>query len=77
MSPSASQSEPFPPRQCPLQSFGLSITRLFLPRVGDLADFELTSADMALRGADVGQDSFVVVRSRFLDGFYAPPWRVP
>lgn len=33
--------------------------------------------DMALRGANVGQDSFVIVRSRFLDGFHAPPWRTP
>jgi predicted acylesterase/phospholipase RssA len=31
--------------------------------------------DMALRGSDVGQDSFLVVRSRFLDGFYATNWR--
>jgi patatin-like phospholipase/acyl hydrolase len=31
--------------------------------------------DMALRGSNVGQDSFVVVRSRFLDGFHAPHWR--
>lgn len=31
--------------------------------------------DMALRGANVGQDSFIAVRSRFLDGFYAPDWR--
>jgi hypothetical protein len=51
--------------------------RQFLPRLRDLADFDLTSEDMAPRGADVGQDSFVVVWSRFLDGFHAPPWRVP
>jgi patatin-like phospholipase/acyl hydrolase len=31
--------------------------------------------DMALRGSNVGQDSFVAVRSRFLDGFHAPDWR--
>ncbi len=32
--------------------------------------------DMALRGANVGQDSFLTVRSRFLDGFHAPGWRL-
>jgi patatin-like phospholipase/acyl hydrolase len=31
--------------------------------------------DMATRGANVGKDSFVAVRSRFLDGIYAPDWR--
>ena len=31
--------------------------------------------DMALRGSNVGQDSFLAVRSRFLDGFHAPDWR--
>jgi hypothetical protein len=31
--------------------------------------------DMAERGANVGKNSFVSVRSRFLDGFYAPDWR--
>ncbi|MBU4585137.1 MAG: patatin-like phospholipase family protein [Proteobacteria bacterium] len=31
--------------------------------------------DMAQRGANVGKDSFVAVRSRFLDGFYASDWR--
>ncbi len=31
--------------------------------------------DMALRGANVGQDSFVAVRSRFLDGIHVPDWR--
>jgi predicted acylesterase/phospholipase RssA len=31
--------------------------------------------DMALRGANVGKDSFVAVRSRFLDGIHAPDWR--
>lgn len=31
--------------------------------------------DMALRGANVGEDSFIAVRSRFLDGFHAPDWR--
>ncbi len=31
--------------------------------------------DMARRGADAGQDSFPLVRSRFLDGFHAPDWR--
>jgi uncharacterized protein len=31
--------------------------------------------DMASRGANVGQDSFLTVRSRFLDGFHAPDWR--
>lgn len=31
--------------------------------------------DMALRGYNVGQDTFVAVRSRFLDGFHAPDWR--
>jgi patatin-like phospholipase/acyl hydrolase len=30
--------------------------------------------DMALRGANVGQDSFLTVRSRFLDGYHAPDW---
>ncbi|SDT92902.1 CBASS cGAMP-activated phospholipase [Desulfobacula phenolica] len=31
--------------------------------------------DMAYRGANVGKDSFVAVRSRFLDGIYVPDWR--
>ncbi|HJT20762.1 MAG TPA: CBASS cGAMP-activated phospholipase [Nitrospira sp.] len=31
--------------------------------------------DMALRGANIGQDSFLTVRSRFLDGFHAQDWR--
>jgi predicted acylesterase/phospholipase RssA len=31
--------------------------------------------DMVRRGANVGQDSFISVRSRFLDGFYAEDWR--
>ena len=31
--------------------------------------------DMALRGSNVGQDSFLAVRSRFLDGFPASDWR--
>lgn len=31
--------------------------------------------DMVLRGSNVAQDSFVAVRSRFLDGFHAPDWR--
>lgn len=31
--------------------------------------------DMASRGANVGQDSFVLVRSRFLDGSHAVGWR--
>lgn len=31
--------------------------------------------DMAQRGADVGKDSFVAVRSRFLDGLHCPDWR--
>jgi uncharacterized protein len=31
--------------------------------------------DMARRGSNVGQDTFTAVRSRFLDGFYAPDWR--
>jgi hypothetical protein len=31
--------------------------------------------DMALRGANVGKDSFVAVRSRFLDGIHVPDWR--
>lgn len=31
--------------------------------------------DMALRGTNVGKDSFVGVRSRFLDGIYASDWR--
>jgi hypothetical protein len=32
--------------------------------------------DMSLRGSNVGQDSFVAVRSRFLDGLHAPDWRI-
>ncbi len=32
--------------------------------------------DMAQRGANVGKDSFVAVRSRFLDGFHEPDWRL-
>lgn len=31
--------------------------------------------DMVRRGDDVGKDSFIAVRSRFLDGFHAPDWR--
>ncbi len=31
--------------------------------------------DMAERGARVGKDSFMTVRSRFLDGCHAPDWR--
>ena len=31
--------------------------------------------DMAYRGTNVGKDSFIAVRSRFLDGIYAPDWR--
>jgi predicted acylesterase/phospholipase RssA len=31
--------------------------------------------DMARRGDNVGKDSFIAVRSRFLDGFHAPEWR--
>jgi uncharacterized protein len=31
--------------------------------------------DMASRGDNVGRDSFIAVRSRFLDGFHAPDWR--
>jgi patatin-like phospholipase/acyl hydrolase len=30
--------------------------------------------EMALRGSNVGQDSFLTVRSRFLDGFHAADW---
>jgi predicted acylesterase/phospholipase RssA len=30
--------------------------------------------DMTSRGNDVAKDAFVAVRSRFLDGFHAPPW---
>lgn len=32
--------------------------------------------DMASRGANVGKDSFVAVRSRFLDGIHVPDWRI-
>lgn len=32
--------------------------------------------EMARRGANVGEDSFVAVRSRFLDGIHAPDWRL-
>ncbi len=31
--------------------------------------------DMTERGNDVGKDSFVAVRSRFLDGMFAPAWQ--
>lgn len=31
--------------------------------------------DMRQRGANVGKDSFIAVRSRFLDGFHATDWR--
>ncbi|MBF0586057.1 patatin-like phospholipase family protein [Prosthecochloris sp. N3] len=31
--------------------------------------------DMALRGNNVGKDSFIAVRSRFLDGIHVPDWR--
>jgi patatin-like phospholipase/acyl hydrolase len=31
--------------------------------------------DMALRGSNVGQDTFSIVRSRFLDGLHPPDWR--
>jgi patatin-like phospholipase/acyl hydrolase len=42
-------------------------------------ELDNTSAieDMTLRGANVGQDSFPAVRSRFLDGFHAADWRPP
>jgi patatin-like phospholipase/acyl hydrolase len=30
---------------------------------------------MALRGANLGENSFLTVRSRFLDGFHVPDWR--
>lgn len=32
-------------------------------------------SEMAARGANVGKDTFQVVRSRFLDGFHANDWR--
>ena len=44
------------------------------PSVIKLDDKEAIN-DIALRGANIGQDSFLSVRSRFLDGFYAPDWR--
>lgn len=44
------------------------------PSVIKLDDKEAID-DMALRGANVGQDSFLTVRSRFLDGFHAPDWQ--
>lgn len=47
-----------------------------LPTAIKLDDTEALE-DMAQRGANVGKDSFVAVRSRFLDGFYAPDWRQP
>ena len=31
--------------------------------------------DMAVRGNDVGKDSFCDVRSRFLDGMFASEWK--
>lgn len=31
--------------------------------------------DMASRGTNIGKDSFVAVRSRFLDGIHVPDWR--
>jgi patatin-like phospholipase/acyl hydrolase len=31
--------------------------------------------DMTLRGSNVAKDSFVAVRSRFLDAFHAPDWQ--
>jgi patatin-like phospholipase/acyl hydrolase len=31
--------------------------------------------DMAQRGSNVGKDTFIAVRSRFLDGFHASDWR--
>ena len=40
----------------------------------DLDDAEAIE-DMAVRGNDVGKDSFVSVRSRFLDGLLAPEWQ--
>jgi uncharacterized protein len=39
-----------------------------------LLDDKEAIEDMARRGATVGQDSFITVRSRFLDGFHAPAW---
>jgi patatin-like phospholipase/acyl hydrolase len=33
--------------------------------------------EMAVRGTNVGKDSFEVVRSRFLDGIYVADWRKP
>jgi hypothetical protein len=38
-------------------------------------DYATAIEDMARRGSNVGQDSFVTVRSRFLDGFHPPDWR--
>jgi len=32
--------------------------------------------DMALRGTNVGKDTFAAVRSRFLDGNFVPDWRL-
>lgn len=32
-------------------------------------------ADLTLRGMHVGQDTFAIIRSRFLDGYTAPSWR--
>ena len=40
-------------------------------KLDDVAAIE----DMAQRGANVGKDSFISVRSRFLDGFHTPDWR--
>jgi patatin-like phospholipase/acyl hydrolase len=45
------------------------------PSAINLDDTEAIN-DMALRGENVGKDSFSSVRSRFLDGFHAADWRV-
>jgi uncharacterized protein len=39
-------------------------------------DDAVALGDMALRGSNVGQESFIAVRSRFLDGIHAPDWRL-
>lgn len=44
------------------------------PSLIKLDDIEAIE-DMASRGDNVAKDSFVAVRSRFLDGFHAPDWR--
>lgn len=57
------------------------LTRARYLRINQLSPTEIklddaeAIEDMARRGANIAADSFVAVRSRFLDGFHAKDWR--